>query len=214
MHRSDDRAALMIRRHRGLSGDGHRADAGGARGVLDARGVRDRMRGRSATPAHIGPSSARVPRPLRAPRSSGSRRAARLLDELDPVHPARSTLEVKTRRLLVAHGITDFVREFPLEWHGRTYRFDFGFRAAAHDSRDQRTAVARRRGRLRARQREVERPGPPRLPHRLRDMGEGHAQSHRVRRRAHRDPDRPSSDRCKHRLMRTCLPDTTRRLGC
>ena len=50
-----------------------------------------------------------------------------LLDELDPVHPARSTLEVKTRRLLVANGITDFVREFPLTWKGRTYRYDFGF---------------------------------------------------------------------------------------
>jgi hypothetical protein len=34
---------------------------------------------------------------------------------------------VKTRRLLVAHGITDFVREFPLTWNGRTYRYDFGF---------------------------------------------------------------------------------------
>jgi hypothetical protein len=49
------------------------------------------------------------------------------LSELDPVHAARSTLEVKTRRLLVANGITDFVREFPLEWNGRTYLYDFGF---------------------------------------------------------------------------------------
>jgi very-short-patch-repair endonuclease len=48
-----------------------------------------------------------------------------VLDELDPRHPARSTLEVKTRRLLVAHGINDVVREFPLSWNGRTYRFDF-----------------------------------------------------------------------------------------
>jgi very-short-patch-repair endonuclease len=51
----------------------------------------------------------------------------RLLDQLDPLHPARSTLEVKARRLLVAHGITDFVREFPLGWNGRTYRYDFAF---------------------------------------------------------------------------------------
>ncbi len=50
-----------------------------------------------------------------------------LLDELDPVHPSRSTLEVKTRRLLVANGITDFVREFPLQWNGKTYFFDFTF---------------------------------------------------------------------------------------
>jgi very-short-patch-repair endonuclease len=51
----------------------------------------------------------------------------RLLRELDPVHAARSTLEVKTRRLLVARGINDFVREHPLDWNGRTYRFDFAF---------------------------------------------------------------------------------------
>jgi hypothetical protein len=36
---------------------------------------------------------------------------------------------VKTRRLLVAHGITGFEREFPLEWDGRVHRFDFGFEA-------------------------------------------------------------------------------------
>ena len=51
----------------------------------------------------------------------------RLLAEIDPVHAARSTLEVKTRRLLVASGITDFVREFPLVWRDRTYLFDFAF---------------------------------------------------------------------------------------
>ncbi len=54
----------------------------------------------------------------------------RLLDDLDPVHAARSTLEVKTRRLLVAHRIGGFVREFPLEWDGRTYRYDFAFPTA------------------------------------------------------------------------------------
>ena len=50
-----------------------------------------------------------------------------LLGQLDPPHAARSTLEVKTRRLLVAHGITNFVREFPLEWDGRRHLFDFAF---------------------------------------------------------------------------------------
>jgi hypothetical protein len=54
----------------------------------------------------------------------------RLLDQLDPRHPSRSTLEVKTRRLLVARGITDFMRELPLDWNGRTYRFDFAFLAS------------------------------------------------------------------------------------
>ena len=46
-----------------------------------------------------------------------------LLRELDPKHPSRSTLEVKTRRLLRANGIADFVREFPLDG----YFFDFAF---------------------------------------------------------------------------------------
>jgi very-short-patch-repair endonuclease len=50
-----------------------------------------------------------------------------LLTQLDPAHPARSTLEVMTRRLLVAHGITDFARELPLEGNGRTYFYDFAF---------------------------------------------------------------------------------------
>lgn len=51
----------------------------------------------------------------------------RLVDSVDPVVSARSTLEVRTRRLLVEHGLTGFVREFPLTWNGRTYRFDFAF---------------------------------------------------------------------------------------
>jgi very-short-patch-repair endonuclease len=53
----------------------------------------------------------------------------RLLVQLDPDHPARSTLEVRTRRLLVAHGITDFIREYPIVSGGRTYYFDFAFPA-------------------------------------------------------------------------------------
>jgi hypothetical protein len=57
----------------------------------------------------------------------GTAATRRLLEELDPSHPARSTLEVLARRLLVAHGITGFVREFPLEWRGRTYFYDFAF---------------------------------------------------------------------------------------
>ena len=39
--------------------------------------------------------------------------------QVDPAHPSRSTLEVKTRRLLTANGLTDFVREHPLAWDGR-----------------------------------------------------------------------------------------------
>ncbi len=50
-----------------------------------------------------------------------------MLAGLDPVHASRSTLEVKTRRLLVERGIVDFVREYPLTWNSRTHRFDFAF---------------------------------------------------------------------------------------
>jgi hypothetical protein len=57
----------------------------------------------------------------------GVRAMRELLDELDPVHASRSTLEVKTRRLLVANGMTGFEREYPLEWNGVTYRYDFAF---------------------------------------------------------------------------------------
>jgi very-short-patch-repair endonuclease len=63
----------------------------------------------------------------RFPNRAGMKSVRKLLAELDPVHASRSTLEVKTRRLLVANGFTDFVREFPLEWNGRTYFYDFCF---------------------------------------------------------------------------------------
>lgn len=50
-----------------------------------------------------------------------------LIEQLDPKWPSRSTLEVKTRRLLVANGLTTFTREYPLAWNGHTYRYDFAF---------------------------------------------------------------------------------------
>ena len=62
-----------------------------------------------------------------APGRHGVAALRRLLSELDPKHPSRSTLEVLTRRLLVAHGIKGFTREFPLVWNGRTHSFDFAF---------------------------------------------------------------------------------------
>lgn len=50
----------------------------------------------------------------------------RLLDQLDPAHPSRSALEVKTRRLLHGAGLPTFEREIPLTWNGVTRYFDFG----------------------------------------------------------------------------------------
>jgi very-short-patch-repair endonuclease len=58
---------------------------------------------------------------------AGMHGMGQLLRELDPKHPARSKLEVKTRRLLVANGFDGFTRELPLEANGRTYHFDFAF---------------------------------------------------------------------------------------
>jgi hypothetical protein len=58
---------------------------------------------------------------------AGTARLRASVDELDPMHAVRSTLEVKTRRLLVSHGIHSFVRESPLTWSNRRYLFDFGF---------------------------------------------------------------------------------------
>jgi len=129
VHQSDDRAALRVRPHRGLRVTGVEATLVALAATLDGEAFEiacedARRRRLTSVPAlrtyldRHGAGRAGVA-PLR-----------QLLGELDPVHPARSTLEVKTRRLLVAHGLTDFVRELPLEWRGRTYRFDFAFDSA------------------------------------------------------------------------------------
>jgi very-short-patch-repair endonuclease len=122
-----DRRALMIRRVRGIPVTGVEPTLVALGHVLDSEAFEvacedARRRRLTSVPA------------LRAylDRYGGKGRlgvsALRgLLEQLDPTHPANSTLEVKTRRLLVARGITDFVREHPLEWNGRTYRYDFTF---------------------------------------------------------------------------------------
>jgi very-short-patch-repair endonuclease len=127
VHRSDDRAALMVRRHRGYAVTGIEptllslatslGDDALERACEDAR--RRRLTSVPALHAYL----ERFGTPGRA----GVTRLRDLVDQLDPKFAARSTLEVRTRRLLVANGLTDFVREFPLQWGGRTYLFDFGF---------------------------------------------------------------------------------------
>jgi very-short-patch-repair endonuclease len=126
VRRVDKRAALMVRDVRGIAVTGPEATVLSLGRVLDPEALEiacedARRRRLTSIPAlrsylrkygHQRPGAAA----LRA-----------LLADVDPVHPARSTLEVKARRLLVAHGITDFVREFPLTWNGRTYRYDFAF---------------------------------------------------------------------------------------
>jgi hypothetical protein len=125
--RYSDRRALMIRQVRGIAVTGVEATLLALAHELDDEAFEiacedARRRGLTSVPA----MRAYLDRFARRGRP-GVAAMRRLLDQLDPRHPARSTLEVKTRRLLVANGIGTFVREFPLEWNGRTYFFDFGF---------------------------------------------------------------------------------------
>jgi very-short-patch-repair endonuclease len=127
MRRSDDRAAQRVRQVRGMAVTGVEPTLLALATSLDAEAFEiaceDARRRRLTSVPGLLAFLARVPgRP-------GVAALRQLLDELDPVHAARSTLEVKTRRLLVAHGLTGFVREFPLSWSGRTYLFDYAFPA-------------------------------------------------------------------------------------
>jgi hypothetical protein len=129
IHRSDDRSALMIRSVRGLRVTGIEATLAMLAHELDTESLEiaceDARRRRLTTVPALTAYLTRFGTPGRR----GVRPLRRLLCELDPRWPSRSTLEVKTRRLLVAQGFDDFVREFPLTWNGRTYRYDFAFPA-------------------------------------------------------------------------------------
>jgi hypothetical protein len=127
VHQNGDHAALMVRRHKGFRVTGVEATLVALAALLDDEAFEiacedARRRQLTSIPA----LRAYLDRHGRAGRP-GVTTMRRLLRELDPAHPARSTLEVKTRRLLVAHGVTDYVREFPLEWNGRAFYFDFAF---------------------------------------------------------------------------------------
>jgi very-short-patch-repair endonuclease len=125
VHRSDRQDALMARTVKGLRVTGVEATLVALVGSLDREAFeiacedarRRRLTSMTALRTYIS----------RFPGRAGVLELRRLLDVLDPVHPSRSTLEVKTRRLLVASGFTDLTREFPLDWNGRTYYFDFAF---------------------------------------------------------------------------------------
>jgi len=127
VHFGTRRDALMIRTHRGLRVTGPEATLVRLAHILDAEALevacedarRRRLTSVEALRAYLDRFGASG-RPGIAPMRT-------LLRQLDPAHASRSTLEVRARRLLVAHGITDFTRELPLEWNGRTYFYDFGF---------------------------------------------------------------------------------------
>ena len=127
VHQTDDRAALMIRRRHGIRVTGMEPTLVSLAASLESEAFEiacEDARRRKLT--SVSSLRAYLERFGRAGRP-GVAALRHVIDELDPIHPARSTLEVKTRRLLVAHGLTGFVREFPLAWQGRTYRFDFAF---------------------------------------------------------------------------------------
>jgi predicted transcriptional regulator of viral defense system len=127
VHRTVDVAAAMVRTWNGVRVTGVEATLVALAAILDDEALEiaceDARRRRLTTIAALRAYLTRHAKPGVA----GIRRLRALLDELDPTFAARSTLEVKTRRLLVARGLRDFVREFPLEWNGQTYRFDFAF---------------------------------------------------------------------------------------
>jgi very-short-patch-repair endonuclease len=127
VHRLSDFDASMIRERRGLRVTGVEPTLVALGATLDAEAFEiaceDARRRRLTSIPALRAYLARFGRRGLI----GTEALRTLLDALDPVYPSRSTLEVKTRRLLVVNGYIDFVREFPLAWNGRTFRFDFCF---------------------------------------------------------------------------------------
>ncbi len=126
VHRVEDVASLRVRRLRGIPITGVEPTLIALAAVLDDEALEiacEDARRRALTSV-----AALRAYMTRWPGRPGAVPLRELLHDLDPVYPSRSTLEVKTRRLLVANGFHDFVREFPLDWRGHTYRYDFGFR--------------------------------------------------------------------------------------
>jgi hypothetical protein len=125
--RVDNVASLMIRGHRGLRVTGVEATLTRLAYLLEDEALeivcedarRQQLTSMPALYAYLDRHARRG--------QAGIASLRHLLAQLDPQHPSRSTLEVKARRLLVAHGFTDFVREFPLDGPRRTYFFDFAF---------------------------------------------------------------------------------------
>lgn len=130
VHRVTDRRSLMVRRHRGLPVTGVEATLVALAAEVDAEGLEiaaedARRRGLTSVPA----MRAYLTRFGRSGRS-GVAPLRRLLAVVDPVHPARSKLEVLTRRVLCDHGLADFAREHRLLDAGREYFYDFAFLGA------------------------------------------------------------------------------------
>lgn len=122
-----DLAAQMVRVVRGIPTTGVEATLLRLAHLLDAEALEvaceDARRRRLTTVPALTAHLARFGRRGRP----GVSALRSLLRDLDPVHSARSTLEVKTRRLLARHGLSSYTREHPLAWDGRVYCYDFVF---------------------------------------------------------------------------------------
>ena len=119
--RLDGAACARPSRHR------CRGNADGARPRARRRGTRDRVRRRSSPEAHEHPGTPRVPRSVRGsgpPRRRGASSAARRARPQASVAIDARGADAPLARCEPHHG---FSREFPLEWEGRTYFFDFAF---------------------------------------------------------------------------------------
>ncbi len=127
VHRSDDRAALQVRRIRGFP------VTSAAATLLTLASDLSRVELEAAFESARRARIVTIPAMRRYLDTHGRRGVAgtntlrSIVDALDPVAPSRSTLEVLTGQLLVAFGLSDFVREYKMEWQGRTYYFDFAF---------------------------------------------------------------------------------------
>jgi len=125
VHRYDVASPLMLRNAQRAARHGSGSHDRRPRCGAHKREPRGGMRRCSTSWTHVRHSAAALPHGPPGSARCGSHSC--IARRVDPVHPSRSTLEVKTRRLLVGHGIRDFVREFPLDSNGRTYYFDFAF---------------------------------------------------------------------------------------
>ncbi len=127
VHRPESLIPLMLRQHRGLNTTGVEATLIALATALETEAFEiaceDARRRRLTSVPALHASLDRFGSSGRA----GIIATRRLLHELDPLHPSRSTLEVKTRRLLVANHISPFRGEFALRWNAKTYQFDFAF---------------------------------------------------------------------------------------
>ena len=110
---SRDAASLMIRLHRGVRLTGPEATLVRLAQLLDDRRSRSRARTRRRRRLTSVPALRAYVDRWGASGRPGVNATRALLAELDPVHAARSTLEMKTRRLLVDTGYGGFIREIP-----------------------------------------------------------------------------------------------------